>query len=489
MIDSRLLCGQTFRIVHHCTKTAIWLYPRMVAALCPQVYVGGNGGVKPRHADVLGGPWDEVTTLRMLDRFLMYYILTADKLQRTAPWMEKHEGGIEAIKAIVLDDKLGICAELEQRMQFLVNSYECEWKQVVQDPVRRASFKQFVNSDHVEPGIDFVMERGQMRPADWPTVDVPWKVRHVNIEVEDLSRPHVAQIDVMHANGGAGQSANVSNSKASVLNPVRTSLENLPLLLNLIRCATVQVPTSWVDVGAVEDFPPEGGAAIMHGQSQIAVFNFTSKNKWYATQNFCPHKKASVLSRGIIGTAGETPKVACPVHKKLFALETGACLSGEDMHMLTFRAREDAGRVLVELPSTHYLDPLLGTHHIQIHEDTAAKARPNAITQVPNGMVVVGNGGQAIVPSPTDSAPNSGVSMNGVVGGVSFGDIPKVCPNRMHPIECTAIPNLSLSVSCRKVDLHGNQDGHPFFPTTGEPAPKHGCNGGCGGGSGGDYDW
>merc|ERR1712167_530370 len=106
------------------------------------------------------------------------------------------------------------------------------------------------------------------RPADWPTVDVPWKVRHVNIEVEDLSRPHVAQIDVMHANGGAGQSANV--------------------------------PTSWVDVGAVEDFPPEGGAAIMHGQSQIAVFNFTSKNKWYATQNFCPHKKASVLSRGII---------------------------------------------------------------------------------------------------------------------------------------------------------------------------------------------
>jgi hypothetical protein len=88
-----------------------------------------------------------------------------------------------------------------------------------------------------------------MRPADWPPMgrDAPWKVRHVNVEVEELARPHVAQIDVMHANGGAGQSSNV--------------------------------PTSWVDVGTAADFPREGGAAIMHGQSQIAVFNFASRGK------------------------------------------------------------------------------------------------------------------------------------------------------------------------------------------------------------------
>ena len=95
----------------------------------------------------------------------MYYILTADKLQRTAPWQEKHEGGIEGIRAIVIDDKLGICAELEARMQFLVNTYECEWKNAVEDPEKRKMFRHFQNSDDVDESVRFVTERNQIRPA------------------------------------------------------------------------------------------------------------------------------------------------------------------------------------------------------------------------------------------------------------------------------------------------------------------------------------
>ena len=96
-------------------------------------------------------------------------IVSHVQLQRTAPWLDKHEGGIEAIRSIVIDDKLGIAAELEARMGFLVETYQCEWKQVVEDPERRATFEQFVNAPGLkEDGIEFMTEREQRRPVDWP---------------------------------------------------------------------------------------------------------------------------------------------------------------------------------------------------------------------------------------------------------------------------------------------------------------------------------
>ena len=103
----------------------------------------------------------------------MYYISTADKLTRTAVWIEQLEGGIERLRDIVVRDKLGICDELERRMQFLVDSYRCEWKEVVDDPERRKLFRQFVNTDENLSGIEIVDERGQNRPADWPKDGVP----------------------------------------------------------------------------------------------------------------------------------------------------------------------------------------------------------------------------------------------------------------------------------------------------------------------------
>ena len=59
------------------------------------LYVCGNGGAQPRHADLLAADLDEETAHQYIDRFLMYYIQTADRLTRTSVWLEKMEGGID----------------------------------------------------------------------------------------------------------------------------------------------------------------------------------------------------------------------------------------------------------------------------------------------------------------------------------------------------------------------------------------------------------
>ena len=117
----------------------------------------------------------------------------------------------------------------------------------------------------------------------------------------------------------------------------------------------------WVKVGTVADFPNDGGAAIKYGDVQIAVFSFSSRGEWYACQNMCPHKKAFVLSRGIVGSQGEVPKVACPLHKKTYSLQTGACTSGDDYSIKVFPVRIHGEDVFLLLPLEHQLDALLAT--------------------------------------------------------------------------------------------------------------------------------
>ncbi|MDQ3898737.1 MAG: nitrite reductase large subunit NirB [Actinomycetota bacterium] len=129
------------------------------------VYVGGNGGMRPKHAQLLASDLDRETVFRYLDRFLMFYVRTADRLERTAVWLDKLEGGIEYLRRVVIDDVLGICAELEADMARHVETYECEWKAVVDDPERLERFRTFVNADDPDPNVVFVTERGQPRPA------------------------------------------------------------------------------------------------------------------------------------------------------------------------------------------------------------------------------------------------------------------------------------------------------------------------------------
>lgn len=256
------------------------------------LYVCGNGGAKPRHADLLAADLDEETLVRYIDRFLMYYIRTADRLTRTAVWIDTLEKGIETIREVVVRDSLGICAQLETEMQQLVDTYKCEWTEVVRDPEKQKLFRHFVNDPAGDPTVCFERERGQKRfPA------VTWK-------------------EALPSHG-----------------PPSSAAQKM-----------------WTRVAAAHDVPANGGVAFKHGEAQIAVYNLSSRGRWYATQNLCPHRGQMALARGIVGDASGVPKVACPFHKKTFSLESGQCLSGEQYAIRTFPVKIIGDEVFVLLP-------------------------------------------------------------------------------------------------------------------------------------------
>lgn len=306
------------------------------------LYVGGNGGSNPVHAELLATDIDEDTVLKYLDRYIMYYILTAERLERTAVWQRKLPGGkngggpIEHLKEVIIHDSLGICDELDRRMQFLVDTYHDEWAEVVKDPKLRAQFKQFANTDQVikkDDMIEFIDMRGQVRPADWPKDGEP----------QTMWKPPTMDI--------------FSKSQKS-----------------------------WVHVGNTDDFLPNVGTPILYGDSQLAIFNNEMRGEWYCTQNMCPHKQAFVLSQGIIGaTADDVPKVACPLHKKTFDLSTGEGISDQDLNILTFPVKLEGKKVYVELPAEAEVDAILGTHGLRVQKSECIDIAADAL-KVPRQM-------------------------------------------------------------------------------------------------------
>jgi len=308
------------------------------------LYVGGNGGATPVHAQLLAADIDEDTVIKYIDRYLMYYILTADKLERTAHWQNKLPGGrngggpIEHLKEVIIEDSLGICEELDRRMTLLVDTYHDEWAEVVKNPELRKMYKQFANTDETidkQDMLEFVDMRGQPRPAFWPKDGEPqtnWKAPSNDI---------------------------FANSEKY-----------------------------WVDVGHVSDFLPNIGTTILYGDTQLAIFNNAQRGEWYATQNMCPHKQAFVLSQGIVGDKDGTPKVACPLHKKQFALDTGEGVGDESLNILTFPIKVVDDRVLTELPAIPELDAILGTNGLRVAKssciDIAADAASLIKTIKPN---------------------------------------------------------------------------------------------------------
>ncbi|GAB3451127.1 nitrite reductase large subunit NirB [Streptomonospora sediminis] len=130
------------------------------------LYVGGNGGFTPRHAELLAGDLDDDALIRYIDRFLMFYIRTADRLQRTAAWIEQLDGGLDHLRAVVVEDSLGIAAELEEAMQRHTAGYADEWRGVLEDPEKLSRFVSFANApDTPDPTIAFDVERDQPVPA------------------------------------------------------------------------------------------------------------------------------------------------------------------------------------------------------------------------------------------------------------------------------------------------------------------------------------
>ncbi|WP_427982802.1 nitrite reductase large subunit NirB [Agarivorans sp.] len=131
------------------------------------MYVGGNGGMKPRHADLLAADLDQETLIKYVDRFLMFYVRTADKLQRTSVWLESLEGGVDYLREVIVNDKLGINQQLEADVAKLIENYRCEWSETINDESQLKRFAHFINSEQRDDNVVFVDEREQHRPATW----------------------------------------------------------------------------------------------------------------------------------------------------------------------------------------------------------------------------------------------------------------------------------------------------------------------------------
>jgi nitrite reductase (NADH) large subunit len=131
------------------------------------LYIAGNGGANPKHAELFAEKIDNATALTYIDRFLMFYIKTAGPLVRTATWLEKLDGGIDYLREVIIADKLGMCAVLDKEMNALVNTFKCEWKEVIENPILQDRFQHFVNTNEPDDNIKFVPLREQKMPQLW----------------------------------------------------------------------------------------------------------------------------------------------------------------------------------------------------------------------------------------------------------------------------------------------------------------------------------
>lgn len=129
------------------------------------LYLCGNGGMKPRHADLFATDLDTETLIKYIDRFMMFYVKTADRLQRTSTWMDNLEGGLDYLREVIIEDSLGIAEELESQMAHVIETYQCEWKTTIENEEKVKRFRQFVNSTEDDSNVVFVQEREQIRPA------------------------------------------------------------------------------------------------------------------------------------------------------------------------------------------------------------------------------------------------------------------------------------------------------------------------------------
>ncbi|OAL34112.1 nitrite reductase [NAD(P)H], large subunit [Fonsecaea nubica] len=296
------------------------------------IFVGGNGGATPRHSEILAKDVPPDDVIPILDRYLMFYIRTADRLQRTARWVESLPGGIQYLREVILEDKLGICAELEKQMQELVGTFFCEWTAVLNDPEKRRAFQQFANTaDTREPAVEKVEERGQFRPAYW-------------------------------SKDSAGEDFKRTRWSSLTWQPI-------------------------VEANKFQDLDTGSSQTIIRGDTQLAIFKL--KGKYYASQQMCPHRRTFGLSDGLVGEITSPGckdsklYVSCPYHKRNFQLNgeiefgkkdagAGSCSNDNTLSIATFPAEErDDGWVYLKLPPVQEMDSVIGTSKWVVKKDEA----------------------------------------------------------------------------------------------------------------------
>jgi nitrite reductase (NAD(P)H) len=292
----------------------------------------------------------------------MFYIRTADKLQRTARWLEGLPGGIRYLREVILEDRLGICASLESQMQELVDSYFDEWAEAIKNPAIAAQFKQFNNTTENVENMEVEKDRDQTRPVFW-----------------------------------AKESAK----------------EDFKGLKKRWSSTTWQPVLESSHFEGADEAPNGVSATIKRGDTQLAVWRI--KGRYFATQQMCPHRRAFVLSDGLIGmdvaedgknskagingnasidgnaaingngispscngnpAGAGAPWVSCPHHKRNFDLTDGHCRNDEELSIATFQVEErDDGLVYVKLPPVEELDAALGTKKWMIKKGEAGKSQ------------------------------------------------------------------------------------------------------------------
>lgn len=261
--------------------------------------VAGNGGRDAATGKLLAQDVDEDAIVRYLDRLLMYYIRTGDHLARTVTWMNGLPGGIEHLREVIVEDKLGIAQELEEEIQAIVAAAACEWAAALEDEAIHARFRHYVNAAGTDPTIIHLGERDQHRAAS----------------PEERRR------------------------RLTVLPAPKT--------------------TAWVDVANVGELVINFGVNALVQGRDVAVF-LLRDGRCLAIDNVDPIACSSVLSRGLVVERGGDLLVVSPITRKAFSLTTGSCVDKPAFWVQTHRTRVHLGKVQVRLGSSASVtDPLI----------------------------------------------------------------------------------------------------------------------------------
>ncbi|KAH6617942.1 hypothetical protein B0J18DRAFT_482964 [Chaetomium sp. MPI-SDFR-AT-0129] len=399
------------------------------------IFVAGNGGANPRHASLLAKDVPPTEVIPILDRYLMFYIRTADKLQRTARWLEALPGGLDYLKRVVLDDALGINAALEAQMQELVGSYFDEWAEAINTPEIAARFRQFANTEETVEGMELERERGQMRPVMWPKDTPSSSSSASSTSVPSSPRSSSASLSP------SSSTTSLSSISTSTLSKKTTDFAPLTKTWSTTSWQPL-LPASYF--AGADDLPNGISAAVKRGDTQLAVWRF--RGRYYATQQMCPFKRAFVLADSLVGDvplpaseesdpgsesdsksepgsgsgpesagisdAKDSPYISSPQHKKSYSLLTGHCLNDPSLSIAIFEVEErpapasaspdseeggnEGAMVYIKLPSVDELDEALGTKRWMVRKGEAGPGLFEEVDSRVGGGSGVGRKGRRV---------------------------------------------------------------------------------------------